>query len=91
MEDYPDIDMPKFDALDNRQWNFLRRRYHMTEREVQVAKLICKGIHNEEIASALNIRQGTVKTHIRNIYRKAWVNNKVSMLLRFMAETRKMD
>ncbi len=91
MENNPNIDTSKFEALDNRQWDYLRDRYRMTERELQVAKLICKGIHNEEIAGTLNICHGTVKTHIRNIYRKTWVNNKVSMLLRFMAESRKMD
>ncbi len=91
MEENPNIDIPHYDALDNRQWDYLQRRYRMTERELQVAKLVCSGIQNEEIASALDICLGTVKTHIRNIYRKAWVNNKVSMLLRFMAVSKEMD
>ena len=37
-------------------------------------------------ADALDIRQGTVKTHIKNIYRRIRVKNKVELLLRFMAD-----
>jgi len=58
----------------------------MTTREFQIAKMICQGFNNEEIANALDIKHGTVKTHIRNIYRKTWVHNKITMLLRFVKD-----
>ena len=58
----------------------------MTNREFQIAKLICQGLNNEEIAKIVNIKNGTVKTHIRNIYRKTWVHNKIAMLLRFVED-----
>ena len=60
----------------------------MTRREFQIAKLVCKGLNNEEIAEKLGIMHGTVKTHIRNIYRKTWVHNKISMLLRFVEDAK---
>ena len=69
-----------------RQWEYLKNRYLMTDREFQIAKLICRGITNEQIAQRLNIKHATVKTHIRNIYRKTWVHNKVAMLLRFVED-----
>lgn len=75
---------PAVDLLSDGQWSYIKKRYLMTDREFQVAKLICSGLNNEDIAHRLNIRHGTVKTHIRNIYRKTWVHNKVSMLLRFL-------
>jgi DNA-binding NarL/FixJ family response regulator len=59
----------------------------MTPRELQIAQLICQGLGNEEIANKLNIKHGTVKTHIRNLYRKLWVHNKILMLLRFIEDT----
>ena len=72
--------------LREQHWSFLRKRYRLTLREVQIAQRICAGWNNEEIAVALDIKPGTVKTHLRNIYRKVWVKNKISMLLRFVED-----
>jgi DNA-binding CsgD family transcriptional regulator len=74
--------------LDDKQWSYIRKRYRMTARELQIAKLICKGLNNAEIAEILDIRHGTVKTHLRNIYRRVRVKSKILMLLRFIGDTR---
>lgn len=76
--------------LDRRQWSYLSRRYDLTPREVQIAELVCQGLRHGNIAGRLNIQPGTVKTHIRNIYRKVKVRNKMNMLLRFVSETREV-
>ena len=73
--------------LDDEQWLSLQRRYHMTPRELEVSKLVCRGLSNRQIATALKITQGTVKTHLRNIYRRVRVNSKVVLLLRFIEDT----
>jgi len=78
---------PRGVLLNKRQWSYLKRRYRMTPREIQIAQLICQGLGNEEIANRLKIKHGTVKTHVRNLYRKLWVHNKISMLLRFVEDT----
>ena len=65
---------------------YLRRRFKITPRELEIAKLICLGLTNEEIATHLKISSGTVKVHIRNLYRKTWVENKILMLLRFIED-----
>lgn len=75
---------PTVALLDKRQWSYLQKRYHMTPRELQVARLICEGCNNEDIARALKIKHGTVKTHLRNIYRRVCVKNKITMLLKFL-------
>jgi DNA-binding NarL/FixJ family response regulator len=72
--------------LDRKQWTYLSRRYDLTPREVQIAELVCQGLRQGSIAGQLRIQPGTVKTHIRNIYRKVKVRNKMNMLLRFVAE-----
>lgn len=77
--------------LDEHQWLFLKKRYHMTPRELQVAILVCRGFNNDEIAKALKIRQGTVKTHLRNIYRRARVKSKILLLLKFVADVSKLS
>lgn len=74
--------------INDRRWAYLKKRHGMTPRELQVAKLICSGFSNAVIAKELNIRHATVKTHIRNLYRKLWVHSKISMLLKFIEDIR---
>ena len=74
-----------------RQWDLIKKRYRMTKREMEIARLVCHGLSNEQIARDLRIKHGTVKTHVRNIYRKTWVNNKVAMLLKFLSEANYLD
>jgi len=75
--------------LDEKQWLFLKDRYHMTPRELQVAILVCRGFKNNEIADALKISHGTVKTHLRNLYRRVRVESKVLLLLKFVEDISK--
>jgi len=77
--------LPK-QLIDEQRWIYLRKRYGMTAREIQVARLVCCGLGNDHIAAELEIKHATVKTHIRNLYRKLWVHNKISMLLKFIED-----
>ena len=76
--------VPLISLLDDKQWWYIQKRYHLTERELQVAKVVCRGFNNEDIAAKLKIKRGTVKTHIRNIYRRVRVKNKIQMVLKFV-------
>lgn len=44
--------------------------YHLTERELEIVKLIAQEFSNSEIANKLCISERTVETHRKNIYRK---------------------
>ncbi|MFC1738384.1 response regulator transcription factor [Planctomycetota bacterium] len=76
--------VPSISLLDDKQWLYIQRRFHLTDRELQIAKLVCRGINNEDIAVKLKIQHGTVKTHIRNIYRRVRIKNKIQMVLKFL-------
>ena len=52
----------------------------LTEREMEVLRLIDEGMSNHEIAENLNITINTVKGHIKNIYQKLGVNRRVQLL-----------
>jgi len=79
-----DYGAPSISLLDAEQWLYIKRRYHLTNRELQVAKLVCLGFNNEDIATKLKVKNGTVKTHIRNIYRRVRIKNKIQMVLKFV-------
>ncbi|MHC4726847.1 MAG: response regulator transcription factor [Planctomycetota bacterium] len=81
---------PEVLLFNNEQWSYIKRRYEMSARELEISNLVCRGFSNKEIESHLRIELGTVKTHIRNIYRKVHVKNKISLLLRFMDDVNKL-
>ncbi|MBW8041227.1 MAG: response regulator transcription factor [Planctomycetes bacterium] len=75
---------PDVTLLDNKQWRYVQKRYHISPRELEVAKLVCHGFVNGDVAKKLNVKPGTVKTHLRSIYAKTHAKNRITMLLRFM-------
>lgn len=52
-------------------------------REKQVLELVAKGLMYKEIATRLEISAETVKKHLKNIYQKLHVQNKVEALNKF--------
>ncbi|MFC5471340.1 LuxR C-terminal-related transcriptional regulator [Cohnella suwonensis] len=54
----------------------------LTEQETRILRLVASGLANKEIAHRLNITGETVKSHIKNVYRKLEVNNRVQALQR---------
>jgi DNA-binding NarL/FixJ family response regulator len=54
----------------------------LTEQEKRVLLLINKGMANKEIAHQMHVTGETVKSHIKNLYRKLEVQNRVQALQR---------
>ncbi len=48
----------------------------VTRREQQVLRMVSAGLSNREIAEQFSFSESTVKTHLKNIYRKLGVNNR---------------
>jgi DNA-binding NarL/FixJ family response regulator len=51
----------------------------LTDREIDVARLVARGATNAEIGAELFISAGTAKTHVANIQRKLSVRNRVGI------------
>ena len=58
------------------------KEYELSEREIEVLNLISQGFKNSEIADSLFVSQNTIKTHIKNIYVKLDVKNRVEAIKR---------
>jgi DNA-binding CsgD family transcriptional regulator len=54
----------------------------LSERELEVLRLVAEGLSNPEIAQKLFLSSGTVKVHIRHIYEKLNVNSRVQAAAR---------
>jgi DNA-binding NarL/FixJ family response regulator len=51
----------------------------LTERESQVAVLVAEGLSNREIAAALYVSPETVKSYVRQIFRRLGIRNRVEL------------
>lgn len=58
----------------------------LTEREVDVLKLVTQGLNNSEISERLCISMNTVKTHLKNIFQKLEVEDRTAAALKALKE-----
>ena len=56
---------------------FSRSEVNLTDREVEVLKVLATGAKNSDIARSLNLSPHTIKTHIYNIFKKINASNRL--------------
>ena len=60
------------------------RGYGLTEREREILRLILAGKDNLEISEELQIKMGTVKAHVHNIFTKLNISRRSKLMKRFL-------
>jgi DNA-binding NarL/FixJ family response regulator len=65
------------------------KRVTFSEREKQVVELLAQGLKNKEIASAMNLAEGTVKVYLSRLFKKTKVRDRFELML-FRAQDRKL-
>ena len=71
--------VPETSALPESRSDFYKVA-DISEREQDIISLLIEGSSNKDISEKLFISPNTVKTHVRNIYRKAGVSNRLQLL-----------
>jgi DNA-binding CsgD family transcriptional regulator len=59
---------------------FLKERFGLTKREIEIISYIYKGFTNLEIANTLFISEGTVKNHLKHIFAKTSASNRTHLI-----------
>ncbi len=57
----------------------------ISTREYEVLRLVCAGLSNHEMAARFSISDSTVKTHLRNLYRKLGVTSRTQAIMQAQA------
>ncbi|RTE09483.1 response regulator transcription factor [Paenibacillus whitsoniae] len=78
-----------------RTWEKIKEKYHnyvseeepgatglLTGQETRIVQYMAEGLSNRQIADTLHITSETVKYHLKNVFRKLDVNNRVRALQR---------
>lgn len=60
--------------------DFLKSRFKLTPREIEIISYIYKGFTNREIADTLFISEGTVKNHLKHIFAKTHASNRTNLI-----------
>lgn len=74
-----------------KQWKYLKKCWHLTTREIEVARMVCEGLDNGQISKKMHIAYNTVRAHLGNIFRKVGVKRKSGMILHFVEVLDKAD
>ena len=53
----------------------------LTDREMEVLRLVAQGLNNRDIAKQLFISENTVKNHIRNILEKLQLQSRIEAVM----------
>lgn len=77
---YNTIQLSRQHIVMERCFTDISEEYSLTKREMEIFKLLSKGLSNTEICDELFISLSTVKKHIYNLYLKTGVNSRTQLI-----------
>ncbi len=63
----------------------LKKTYNLSDREVEIALMLCDGFTNRQIASAMKLSDGTARNYISSIYSKIGVESRTAAVVKIKA------
>jgi DNA-binding CsgD family transcriptional regulator len=70
------------------EWNRLRRICRLSPRQQQVAQLICEAYDAREIAEQLGLSVDTVRLHMKGLFARLGVGNRVGVVMALVRANR---
>ncbi|MDE7306216.1 MAG: response regulator transcription factor [Clostridia bacterium] len=60
----------------------LKKSFNLSDREVEIALMLCDGFTNRQIASAMKLSDGTARNYISSIYSKIGVESRAAAVVK---------
>jgi DNA-binding CsgD family transcriptional regulator len=70
--------------FNSRQWLYIQKGFHLTLRQTEIAKLVCDGLDNNQIAKKCHITYNTARTHVAHICAKIAAYGLAKLILRLI-------
>jgi DNA-binding CsgD family transcriptional regulator len=68
-----------FSEISKNKETYFKEKYHLTKREIDIARCVNQGLTNDEIGAQLYISRYTVETHLKNIFDKTGVKHRSAL------------
>ncbi|UCD49931.1 MAG: response regulator transcription factor [Phycisphaerales bacterium] len=72
-------------VVSTQEWGQLTRSLGLSPRQADIVKHLLRGGSDKQIARELEISVPTVRTHLRRLFRKFGVNDRVELILYIVA------
>ena len=85
----PQDDLPEL--FGEAKWRQLADRLDLTPRQLAAARLVCRGCTTQQIAVRIGISPDTVRLHLRKLFTRLNVHDRVGVVVRLVLADRKID
>jgi len=70
------------------EWKALAAKLRLTPRQSEVARLICLGLSKPQIAKTLQISEATARLHVKELFKRLAINDRVGVPVRLVVASR---
>lgn len=80
--------VPPVPLFTEAEWGHLASVFGLTPRQCQIARLMCAGLTYKSVGAHVSISINTVRMHMRALFAKLGVHDRVSLVLQLVAAER---
>ncbi len=73
------------------EWKGIVATLHLSPRQADVVELMLRGQRDKQIAESLGVRVSTVRMHLRHIFARLQVHDRMELAIRVFATLRQAD
>lgn len=79
------------DVFTEPQWEILVESLGLSRRQYQIARGLCRAMSNDEIAWSLRISSSTVHMHMKILFKKLVVHDRIGVVIRLVIANRELS